>query len=84
MLYDRFATIVRNLGFDMLGNGFANIVAALIIAFAIIWSGKDNAHNDQYEELLARIVSEKRDDLIVNCDCCREDEGQRRASDSSF
>lgn len=75
----------------MLGsNGIANIIAALILAGAIIWTGGfgggDNAvGDDEYTEWLGRAVGDIRNDIVVNCGCCGEgEEGQRRAASRSF
>ena len=76
----------------MLGsNGIANIIAALILAGAIIWTGgfgggSDNAvGDDEYTEWLGRAVGDIRNDIVVNCGCCGEgEEGQRRAASRSF
>ena len=67
----------------MMGNGFANIVAAAILAFAIIWTGGFGGRNDRseedYEAWLARAVGDIRNDIVINCGCC-DGEGQRRAA----
>jgi len=77
----------------MLGsNGIANIIAALILAGAIIWTGGFGGDNgtssvgdDEYTEWLARAVGDIRNDIVVNCGCCGEgEEGQRRAASRSF
>ena len=79
----------------MLGsNGIANIIAALIVAAAIIWTGgfggdqrsADGAGgDDEYAEWLTRAVGDIRNDIVVNCGCCGEgEEGQRRAASRSF
>ncbi|MEO1251635.1 MAG: hypothetical protein AAFW81_04725 [Pseudomonadota bacterium] len=72
-------------------NGFANIVAALIVAAAIVWTGGfgDSARRgvgeDEYAEWLTRAVGDIRNDIVVNCGCCGEGgEGQRRAAARSF
>lgn len=72
-------------------NGIANIVAALLIAGAIIWSnggfgGKDAGakSEDQYAEWYARAVGDIRNDIVVNCGCCGEEKGERRAGGDSF
>lgn len=77
-----------------MGNGLANIIAALIVAFAIVWTGgfggKDNgapgANGDEaYSDWYARAVGDIRNDIVVNCGCCGEgEEGQRRAASNSF
>jgi divalent metal cation (Fe/Co/Zn/Cd) transporter len=73
------------------GNGIANIIAALIVAAAIIWTGgfggrEASAPSDEeYAEWLTRAVGDIRNDIVVNCGCCGEgEEGQRRAASRSF
>lgn len=77
------------------GNGVANIIAALIVAGAIIWTnglGGGNAGGRQndgehYEEWLTRAVGDIRNDIVVNCGCCGEETGatgERRAANRSF
>ncbi len=78
----------------MLGsNGIANIIAALILAGAIIWTGGFGGNggasavaDDEYADWLARAVGDIRNDIVVNCGCCGEgeEEGQRRAASRSF
>lgn len=76
----------------MMGNGLANIVAALIVALAIVWTGgfgdrsRDGGANapEDYAEWYARAVGDIRNDIVVNCGCCGEEEGQRRAASQSF
>ncbi len=76
----------------MLGsNGIANIIAALILAGAIIWTGgfggggNDAVADEEYADWLARAVGDIRNDIVVNCGCCGEgEEGQRRAASRSF
>ncbi|MEM8773070.1 MAG: hypothetical protein AAGD92_15595 [Pseudomonadota bacterium] len=75
-------------------NGIANIIAALIVAGAIIWTGgfgggkasNAPAGEDAYTEWLTRAVGDIRNDIVVNCGCCGEggEEGQRRAAARSF
>lgn len=72
----------------MMGNGIANIVAAVIVAGAILWSGgfggrSDGPGNEDFEAWYARAVGDIRNDIVVNCGCCGE-EGQRRAAAKSF
>ena len=74
------------------GNGLANIVAALIVALAIIWSGgvggrdDNNAQDEDYAAWYSRAVGDIRNDIVVNCGCCGDGEvkGERRAASSSF
>lgn len=75
-----------------MGNGLANIVAALIVAGAILWNGGIGgrtatgalpaASDDEFAEWYARAVGDIRNDIVVNCGCCGE--GQRRAASDSF
>ena len=71
----------------MFGTGYANIIAALIVAFAIIWTGgfggKKEPAADDYAAWYARAVGDIRNDVVVNCGCCGE-EGQRRAAAKAF
>ena len=76
----------------MLGNGLANIIAAAIIAGAILWSGsaersRPAAPTDEkaYADWYARAVGDIRNDIVVNCGCCGdEDARERRADNGSF
>ncbi len=74
----------------MMGNGLANIVAALIVAIAIVWTGgfgdrsTSGPADDDFSEWYARAVGDIRNDIVVNCGCCGEEEGQRRAAAKSF
>lgn len=78
----------------MLGsNGLANIVAALIVAAAIIWTGgfggdgrnsAGPAGEEEYEAWLTRAVGDIRNDIVISCGCCGEEEGERRAASRSF
>jgi hypothetical protein len=74
-------------GKTMIGSGYANIVAALILAAAILWAGVFNAPRDVTEDdfaaWTARAVGDIRNDIVVNCGCCGE-EGPRRAAAESF
>lgn len=72
-----------------MGNGLANIIAALIVAAAIIWTGgfggKDrNAHptDEEMAAWYARAVGDIKNDIVVNCGCCGE--GQRKAAAPGF
>ena len=76
----------------MMGNGLANIIAAAIVAIAILWTGGfggKNANTAQpmtEEEMMAwyaRAVGDIRNDIVVNCGCCGEEQG-RRADKGSF
>ena len=75
-----------------MGNGLANIFAALIVAFAILWSGGfgdgrnngSDSSDDQFNEWYARAVGDIRNDIVVNCGCCGDEQGERRAASSSF
>lgn len=74
----------------MFGNGIANIVAAAIVAASILWSGGINKSNaaapsdKDFSEWYARAVGDIRNDIVVNCGCCGDEEGQRRADTGSF
>lgn len=73
-------------------NGIANIIAALIVAGAIIWTGgfggdrqSGPSSEDEYAEWLTRAVGDIRNDIVINCGCCGDgEEGQRRAASRSF
>ena len=74
----------------MLGNGIHNIIAAVIIAAAILWSGgfgdgrKDGAMTEEeFNAWYARAVGDISNDIVINCGCCG-DEGPRRAAAESF
>jgi len=71
----------------MMGNGLANIVAALIVAIAIVWTGgfggRSGPADSDYDAWMARAVGDIRNDIVVNCGCCG-DEGPRRAASKSF
>ncbi|MHA7873625.1 MAG: hypothetical protein ACX939_14850 [Hyphococcus sp.] len=71
-----------------MGNGLANIIAAAILAFAIIWTGgfgggRSGTEAEDYEAWLARAVGDIRNDIVINCGCCDGD-GQRRAAAAPF
>ena len=77
----------------MMGNGIANIIAALIVAGALVWNGTAGNRNqaatpvsamsdDEYAEWIARAVGDIKTDVVVNCGCCGEGDGPRRAGDS--
>ncbi|GJL94864.1 MAG: hypothetical protein DHS20C05_12690 [Hyphococcus sp.] len=73
----------------MMGNGLANIVAALIVALAIIWTGgfgdrRSGPQEEDFDAWYARAVGDIRNDIVVNCGCCGEEEGQRRAASKAF
>lgn len=74
----------------MIGNGYANIIAALIVAVAIFWTGGfggnrgDGPSEEDFAEWYARAVGDIRNDIVVNCGCCGEGQGQRRAAADSF
>ena len=73
----------------MLGNGLANIVAALIVAAAILWTGsfgdrgRTPTTEEEFAKWYARAVGDIRNDIVVNCGCCGE-EGPRRVGRESF
>lgn len=76
----------------MLGNGLANIAAAIVIALAILWTGgKQNSaapstvSDEQIAEIYARAVGDIRNDIVVSCG--EDGDGvssPRRASADSF
>ncbi|WP_425407946.1 hypothetical protein [Hyphococcus sp.] len=75
----------------MLGNGITNIIAAAIIAVAIVLTGGIGGKNgssamseEEFSAWYARAVGDIRNDIVVNCGCCGEGEGQRRAAADSF
>ncbi len=70
-----------------IGNGWANVFAAAIIALAIVWTGgfggKNTANDEDYATWYARAVGDIRNDIVVNCGCCG-DEGEKRANAAPF
>jgi hypothetical protein len=74
----------RGQGFVMMGNGLANIVAALIVAIAIVWTGgfggRSGPAEGDYDAWMARAVGDIRNDIVVSCG----NEGPRRAASKSF
>lgn len=73
----------------MMGNGLANIIAALIVAAAIVWtnfgdkSAEPARSEEEFAQWYARAVGDIKNDIVVNCGCCG-DEGPRRAGRESF
>ena len=74
----------------MLGNGIHNIIAAIIVAAAILWTGGFGGGRDggvmtdeEFAAWQARAVGDIRNDIVINCGCC-DDEGPRRAAAESF
>lgn len=69
----------------MMGNGLANIVAALIVAAAIIFTGGIGGKNgrdapvseEDFARWHARAVGDIRNDIVVNCGCCGDKEPRR-------
>ncbi|NWG70955.1 MAG: hypothetical protein HXY23_05000 [Parvularculaceae bacterium] len=68
-----------------MGNGLANVIAALIVAAAILLNGVLDgriapaglagvppATEDDFREWYARAVGDIRNDIVVNCGCCGE------------
>lgn len=66
-----------------MGNGLANVIAALIVAAAILFNGVLNGRNassglmgtpaaseKDFREWYARAVGDIRNDIVVNCGCC--------------
>lgn len=71
----------------MMGNGIANVIAALIVAAAIVWSngfGRNEKPVDEkaLAEMYARAVGDIRNDIVVNCGCCGEGEGLEKRADA--
>lgn len=72
----------------MIGNGYATIIAALIIAAAILWTGGFGGRGggapseEDFAAWYARAVGDIRNDIVVNCG--GEGQGQRRAAADSF
>lgn len=74
-----------------MGNGLANIIAAVIVALAILWNGgvgnktdKNAAGDEAFQEWYARAVGDIRNDIVVNCGCCGNETGEKRAASNSF
>ena len=69
-----------------MGNGLANIVAAAIVSLAIVWSGgfggRGGDSSEDYDAWLARAVGDIRNDIVVNCGCCGDEEPGRAATTS--
>ncbi|MFN0022271.1 MAG: hypothetical protein ACKVS5_00065 [Parvularculaceae bacterium] len=67
----------------MMGNGLANIVAAAIIGLAIAWSNNFGrspvADEKAMAAMYARAVGDIRNDIVINCGCCGEDEKKGEA-----
>jgi hypothetical protein len=66
-----------------MGNGVANVIAALIVAAAILvadnfsFGGRQDAvttpaDEEAFAEWYARAVGDIRNDIVVNCGCCGE------------
>ena len=76
----------------VMGNGIANIIAALIVSLSIIWTGgfgkrgdtEQSLSKDELEQLYARAVGDIRNDIVVSCDEGSGSQGQRRAGGDSF
>lgn len=80
-----------------MGNGIANIVAAVIVAAAILWNGgfgqKPKAATpaaaaavteEDFARWYARAVGDIRNDIVVNCGCCGEGEARPKGTRESF
>jgi len=80
-----------------MGNGLANIIAALIVAGALVWTGgfgkdragivgpaADSGSEEEFAKWYARAVGDIRNDIVVNCGCCGDGEGVRKAGSDSF
>lgn len=71
----------------MMGNGLANIVAALIVAAAILWNGgiggkgghATPTSEEEFAKWYARAVGDIRNDIVVNCGCCGEGKEPRKS-----
>ena len=67
----------------MMGNGLGNIIAAIILGAAIVWTGGFGSRaskpvdEKQLAEMYARAVGDIRNDIVINCGCCGE--GERKA-----
>lgn len=80
----------------MMGNGIANIVAAIIVAAAILWNGGFGQKNhvagpgqgqvteEDFARWYARAVGDIRNDIVVNCGCCGDGEAKPRETRESF
>ncbi|MEO0398899.1 MAG: hypothetical protein AAF224_05685 [Pseudomonadota bacterium] len=75
----------------MFGNGLANIIAAAILAGAIVWTGAGGkggaaeASDKEFAQMYARAVGDIRNDIVVNCGCCGDEEtGVRKAQAAPF
>lgn len=67
-----------------MGNGLANIFAALLVAGAIVWTGglggSRGPSDEDFAKWYARAVGDIRNDVVVNCGCCGE--GERKTKES--
>ncbi len=77
-----------------MGNGVANIIASLIIAGAIVGTSVFEKNNDagssngkandkEFIDWYARAVGDIRNDIVVNCGCCGEGEGQKSSKSAA-
>ncbi|MEQ1930433.1 MAG: hypothetical protein ABL957_07850 [Parvularculaceae bacterium] len=70
-----------------MGNGLANIIAAVIVAAAILFNGVLDGRRkpvtavgapagseEEFRDWYARAVGDIRNDIVVNCGCCGEGE----------
>lgn len=65
----------------MMGNGIANVIAAAILAWAIVYTGGfggKRLSEKEISEIYARAVGDISNDIVINCGCCGED-GPRKA-----
>ncbi|MEM9705190.1 MAG: hypothetical protein AAF850_03845 [Pseudomonadota bacterium] len=71
-----------------MGNGVANIIAALLVSGALVWNGlggKNDANalsDEQIASIYDRAIGDIRNDIVINCGCCGEEEGARRETRS--
>lgn len=81
----------------MMGNGVANIIAALIVAAAILFNGgvfnpkktgssitAGQATEEDFARWYARAVGDIRNDIVVNCGCCGEGGARPKHTRESF
>lgn len=79
-----------------MGNGVANIIAALIVAAAILFNGgafnakkpgqpaSAQATEADFARWYARAVGDIRNDIVVNCGCCGDGEARPKETRESF
>ena len=72
-----------------IGNGWLNVLAAAIIALAIFLTGglggNSGPSDEDYAAWYARAVGDIRNDIVINCGCCGDEEARpRRAAAAPF